>query len=200
MKVLLFGHSYVHYLRRLGNWNRCVKLQSGEEVELEFVFHSRPGKDYWFFNNNPEEFDRISNEKPDILVCVLGGNSIVESVSDDQLRLEAQEFYGNVRKVAGPSCRILAAQVEPRYAEEGNKFGTPQLELFNKRRQLINNYINKTLRKSRKLVNNMIMLGSINFFNEEKFKADGVHLNDEGLNMYKECILNTILYSLKVSQ
>lgn len=200
MKVLLFGHSYVNNLRNLGGWDRSLNLSTGNSIDLEFAFHSRPGKDYNFFNNNPEEFDRITDVKPDILVCIVGGNLIVESVSNDQLRQEALKFYRNVGEVANPNCKVLATQVEPRYAAAGNRFGTPQIDEYNRKRQLINNFVNKSLRQNRHLVDHMVMLGSINQFSVDKFKQDGVHLKLEGLQLYRECIINTIKYTLEKSQ
>ena len=200
MKVLLFGHSYVNNLRNLGGWDRSLHLSGGQKIDLEFAFHSRPGKDYDFFYNNPEEFDRISEVNPDILVCILGGNLIVESVTDHQLRQEVLKFYKSIRDTVGLGCKVLSAQVEPRYAAKGNRFGTPQIESYNRKRQLINNFVNKSVRQTRHLVDHNVMLVSVNKFTVDKFRQDGVHLNQEGLQMYRHSLINTIKYSLEKSQ
>ena len=53
MKILLFGHSYVRHLERLGNWDRELSLTSGKKVDYKFFFKSHPGKDYEHLLNNP---------------------------------------------------------------------------------------------------------------------------------------------------
>ena len=75
-----------------------------------------------------------------------------------------------------------------------------KIEQYNKKRQLINNFVNKSLRKSRHLVDHIVLLGSINLFSADKFKHDGVHLKLEGLQMYQEIVINAIKYALEKSQ
>ena len=60
--------------------------------------------------------------------------------------------------------------------------------------------MNKSLRKSRHLVDHIVLLGSINLFSADKFKHDGVHLKLEGLQMYQEIVINAIKYALEKSQ
>ena len=59
MKILLFGHSYVRHLERLGNWDRELSLTSGKKVDCKFLFKSHPGKDYGYLLRNPQEFEII---------------------------------------------------------------------------------------------------------------------------------------------
>ena len=100
MKVLLYGHSYVRRLEQLGNWNREITLNNGSKVDCQFLFKAFPGEDYDYFLNNPQEFNIINLIKPDVVVVILGGNSIVNSISNSAIKLKATEFYGKFREVA----------------------------------------------------------------------------------------------------
>ena len=53
MKILLFGHSYLRHLERLGNWYRELSLTSDKKVDCKFLFKSHPGKDYEYLLRNP---------------------------------------------------------------------------------------------------------------------------------------------------
>ena len=199
MKVLLYGHSYVRKLEQLGNWNREITLNNGGKVDCQFLFKAFPGEDYDYFLNNPQEFHIINLIKPDVVVVILGGNSIVNSVSNSAIKLKATEFYTKLREVVDPLCLRLAVQVEPRFSKAGNKFGTPEAEEFNQRKQIINNHVNKTVKRN-KLVEGVILLGSVNYLNDSKYFVDGVHLNKIGLQMYRDAILGGLKYALDKQQ
>ena len=72
MKVLVFGHSYVKGLQRLGNWNIAKTLEDGNEVLLDFHFISHPGKDFAHFCNHPDEFEAVRQLDPDVTIVILG--------------------------------------------------------------------------------------------------------------------------------
>ena len=80
--------------------------------------------------------------------------------------------------------------------DAGNKFGTTEAEEYNKMRTVVNNYINKKLRKYG-LVDNVILLGSVNYLRDPKYFSDGVHLKTEGLLMYKEAVIGGLEYALE---
>lgn len=169
------GHSYVKYLQRLPERQATLTLDCGEEASRELQFSAHPGKDYPHFLNNPEILEALGNQNIDVVVTILGGNSIVDSVTNTDINLRASEYYKWLRQIVGPSCLSLAAQIEPRFCSKGNKFGTPQPVEYNRWRQVLNNFLNKTLKKQ-KLVDNVILLGAANYLNHPKYFVDGVHL------------------------
>ena len=195
MKVLLLGHSYVKYLERLGDWDREVKLDSGESLNLEFSFRSQAGKDYDHFLTSQSELEFVDLLRPDIIVVILGGNSITTQVTNSEIKWKSTEFFIKLNEVISDQCLKLVVQVEPRNCEAGNKFGTPEFEEFNRRRAIINNHYNTTLKK-RKLVDHVVLLGSLNFLQHPSDFSDGVHLNINGLNKYKDTVVGALLHAL----
>ena len=77
----------------------------------------------------------------------------------------------------------------------GNRHGVPEAEEFNRRRQVINNFFNKTLKKQGH-IDRVIQLGSANYLNHPQYYRDGVHLNNLGLARYKEALLGGLEYAL----
>ena len=197
MKILMFGHSYVNYLKDLGDWNREICLSSGERVDCQFLFRGYSGKDYQFLLNNPTEFRMIELVNPDIIVIVLGGNSISNNITNTEINDLALQFYTQLNTVVRPECLKLAVQVEPRFVQEGNRFGTPGPDEYNKRRTILNNFVNKKLKQKNHLIDNVVLLGSIEYLREAKYFTDGVHLTKEGLLRYKDALLGGITYALE---
>ena len=196
MKILLFGHSYVRHLERLGNWDRELSLTGGKKVDCRFLFKSHPGKDYTYLLKNPQEFGIIREFNPDVIIVILGGNSIGSKHSNPEINDLASRFYSKLKEVVRSDCLKLAVQIEPRFVDAGNRFGTPEAEEFNRRRTVVNNYVNKKLKKYG-LVDGVIMLGSVNYLRDPKYFSDGVHLNTEGLLMYKDAVIGGLVYALE---
>ena len=196
MKILLFGYSYVRHLERLGNRDREFSLTSGKKVDCKFLFKSHPGKDYEYLLNNPQEFEIVRLINPDIIAVILGGNSISDKHSNTEINDLASEFYNKLKQVVRSDFLRLAVQVEPRFVDAGNKFGTPEAEEYNRRRTVVNNYVNKRFKKFG-LVDNVILLGSVNYLRDPKYFSDGVHLKTDGLKMYKEAVLGGLKYVLE---
>ena len=110
MKILLFGHSYVRHLERLGNWERELSLTSGEKVDCKFLFKSHPGKDYGYLLRNPQEFEIIRLINPDIIIVILGGNSISDKHSNLEINDLASGFYNKLKQgLAGSQVRLPEA-------------------------------------------------------------------------------------------
>ena len=194
MKVLVYGHSYVRDLHHKCHWeNEILVNQTREPVEYHFRYF--PGKDYGYLLQKEGEFGAVSAINPDIIVVVLGGNSIVASNSNDKIRALILEFYTKLRE-ALPNAVIIAAQIEPRFNTPGNRHGAPEADEFNRRRTVLNNYMNRSV-KTAGLINFMVLLGSTNFLNHHKYFSDGVHLAGVGLERYQDAILKTIRYSLE---
>ena len=200
MKVLLFGHSYVNHLRNLGGWNQEINLTSGDKVDLEFVFGGHPGKDFSYFLQNDHVFNIITQEQPDIIVVILGGNSIKEGVSNSDIKRDSSLFFQKLSTYIKAGCIRLVVQVEPRFCLPGNRFGTPTYLEFERRRNIINNHFNVKIKKNLKLVEGVVLLGSVNFLNKVENFSDGVHLKKAGLILYRKALLGSIAYALSHRQ
>ena len=183
-------------MERLGNWDRELSLISGKKVDCKFLFKSHPGKDYEYLLSNPQEFEIVRLINPDIVVVILGGNSISDNHSNTEINDLASKFYNKLKQVVRPDCLKLAVQIEPRFVDAGNKFGTPEAEEYNRMRTVVNNYVNKRLKKYG-LVDNVILLGPVNYLRDLKYFSDGVHLKTEGLQMYKKAVLGGLEYALE---
>ena len=197
MRLLLLGHSYVRDLKQFSDWHRDLRLEldNGLVVPLDVGFQAYPGKDYCHFLNNLELFELVREVKPEIIVVILGGNSIVNSVTNCQINEKAKEFYVHLNNVLPSGCLRLATQIEPRFPIEGNRFGAPTAVEYGRRRDVINNYINKKIKKSG-AVDGVITLGGESYLNNETSFSDGVHLKPAGLKKYRDAVLGGIKFAL----
>ena len=195
MRVLVVGHSYVRDLATHGPWQQELTLSTGVRVNPAFSFLDYPGKDFDFFLDHPAWQDRVREIDPEVVIVVLGGNSIVGSLTNIQIKQKAAAFYLLLKAAVRPSCLKLAVQVEPRFVARENRHGVPEAEEFNRRRQVINNFFNKTLKKQGH-IDRVIQLGSANYLNHPQYYRDGVHLNNLGLARYKEALLGGLKYAL----
>ena len=146
--------------------------------------------------SNPQEFEIVRLINPDIIVVILGGNSISDKHSNAEINDLAPEFYNKLKQAVRSDCLKLAVQIEPRFVDAGNKFGTPEAEEYNRRRTVVNNYVNKSLKKYG-LVDNVMLLGPVSYLRAPKYFSDRVHLRTEGLKMYKEAVLGGLEYALE---
>ena len=195
MRVLLIGHSYVRQLKQTEYWPSEIINDNGIRIGVDFRFIFKAGKDYEYFNTTGYDvLDTVRDEiDPDIVVVILGGNSITNNKNNGDIKKEAESFFQNLRMVTRPECITIAVQIEPRYYEPGNHFNCPEPEEFNRRRQVINNFVKGPLKK-KGLVQYVMQLGSMNRFGPERYK-DGVHLNEEGLETYKELLISVVKYA-----
>lgn len=196
MNILLFGHSYVRDLSRFGNWDREVELATGEKVWAEFQFMAYPDVDYAYFLDHPEEMSQIQELDPDVIIVILGGNSVTSDLSNSQIKEKAFAFYTLLKTAVRPECIKLAMQIEPRFESPGNSRGAPLASEFNRRRQILNNFTNKKLKKHG-LVDRVIQLGSFDFLNNPQNYRDGVHLCWAGLEKYKGAVMGGLRYALE---
>ena len=197
----MVGHSYVKYLQRLGGWDNVVEvLDSGESVKFEFSWLAFPGKDFEYFINNPAIFQTIKRRNPDIIVTILGGNAITNAVTNEQIKSDARRYFELQKEACGGNCLRLAFQVERRFAAENNRFNVPQEHQYNQRRALLNNFLNKSIRKGSGLVHNIINLGGDDYLNNPNNFSDGVHLKIEGLMLYQKIMINGLVYALNHRQ
>ena len=197
MRLLMLGHSYVRDLKRFSDWHRDLHLEldNGFNIPIDVRFQAYPGKDYSHFLNNLELFELVREVKPEVVVIILGGNSIVNNVTNCEINTKAKEFYVHLNNVLPSGCLRLATQIEPRFPFEGNRFGAPTAIEYGRRRNVINNYINKQIKKSG-AVDGVIMLGGESYLNNEASFSDGVHLKPVGLEKYKDAVLGGIKFAL----
>ena len=194
MRVVVIGHSYVKYLERLGGWDNVVELlDNGDRVDF-------PGKDFSHFLENPTIFERVKRYNPEVVITILGGNAITNLASNNEIKVQAKDYFELKKDSCGENCLRLAVQIERRFASENNKFDVPQEYEYNQRRSVLNNYLNKTIRKGSGLIHNVINLGGDAVLNNPEHFYDGVHLKIEGLMIYKQMLINGLVYALNHCQ
>ena len=118
----------------------------GETIWPNYSFRYFSGKDFKFILNKPQEFETLTELRPDVIVTILGGNSIVDFKTNGEVKEEMLEFYDRLNN-ALPQTIKLAVQVEPRYYAEDNPYHAPTPQTFQSRRQILNNFMNKQLKK-----------------------------------------------------
>ena len=184
MNLLQIGHSYVHDLVKE---IPLVFETAGHTIEVSGIYKS--GGTYNDFLNIPNLWSRVEAQKADIIVVILAGNSITESVTNSQIYTSSRLFYRRLRNQF-PAAKIVSAQVEPRFYKAGNKWGCPVGTEFHKRRVAINNFL-RTL----KIKDHILMVGGPNHLdNIDLYCRDGVHLTNEGILFYYNMIKKTIRF------
>ena len=112
MKVLVVGHSYAKDLERLflTYTNLTLELKNNKQVKFDIHFHAYPGKDYEHFLNNPELFEVIKLEDPDMVIIILGGNSIVETKTNFQIAQNIRLISTHLKSVIRDGCIRLVCK------------------------------------------------------------------------------------------
>ena len=170
VKVGILGHSYVRDLSQLNQFE--VTTSSGIQFELRYFHHA--GARFETFLNQHWRFDSIRDYKPDITIVVLGGNDLCEWIPLKEIKDNAVDFYKLLRKKL-PDTLIVATQVEIRYLEHPNFYGTPTTEQFSK----LANFFNKFLSKG-KFKDKLFMIKS-SLSNPNYYREDHIHLNQVGI-------------------
>ena len=182
MKVLIFGHSYVRDLERLGHKEITVN-----NISLQLAYLSFPGFRFVDLLQNPELLDKAISLDPDIIIVILGGNDIRTDIDLSEVRDNCRNFFTLLRSRL-PGVFIIASQIEFRHLREVNRHGTPAEDLFRKLANSFNNWLNKQKFKDKILiVNGVGKLSDVSLF-----KADGVHLNIHGLKVLFELIVSAL--------
>ena len=175
-----------------------LKLKN-EEVLFNIRFLAYPGKDYQQCLDNSELFELIKAENPDVVVIIFGGNSIVASKTNSQINQSIKLFYTQLNSVLSEDCIRLAVQIEAKFAFPNNPFGTPLAIEYNQRHNVINDYVNRNIKRT-KLIDGIITLGGVGFLNNENEYQDVIHLKQQGLLIYKMAIMNGLAYALNKKQ
>ena len=187
MRLLIFGHSFVRDFSR----RNIFQFNLGDiVVQIKYSYY--PGVTYRKILDNPKLItDALLSYDPDFLICIVGGNSINNNISCAELCRECRQFYELIRSLSS-SLIIIPAQVELRFYKFGNKFDSPTLETYRKKRNSLNRFINKS-----KIKNHILMVGGPSRLDHKVFyESDGVHLNSIGVEKYLTYIKKTIEYVL----
>ena len=185
MKLLILGSSHAKYLKKYDR--RRVRNILGEQVFFNYQEFS--GKGFEYFIDNPGEIDDVIAYKPDMVLVILGGNSISTERTKRTLLNNCRTFYQLLRDrldILSPNTKIIASQVFLRWVYNNN-YNTPKPEPYKTARNYLNNYINKLRTKDYTL----LVAGKTKLDKRKHFK-DGIHLKHSGLKVQFQ-ILNSLL-------
>ena len=113
MLLLVIGHSYVGDLASLGEFS----FNNGS-IPINIRYSSIPGASYDHFLKNRSILSEKLACRPDIVVVILGGNSILRDLTKQELFNQCREFYSILRDEL-PSATIISAQIENRFYKPG---------------------------------------------------------------------------------
>ena len=187
MKVSIIGHSYVRDLKRFVG-NQCSFLCENTDVNLNFIFI--PGATFVTFLERPHILLTLDQQKPDVIIVILGGNDITHYKELKEVKHQCYTFFRDLRE-RYPTAHLIASQIELRFVKDGDshKFGTPHFELFNKLSLHYNKWLNK-----QKFKDALLVIRGHQKLDNASYYRDSVHLNHIGLNRYwnllKVCITN----------
>ena len=184
--LLVVGHSHVADLRGLGVKEFQV---GGETVRVRYVF--KRGGTYDSYLDDEGLYSRVTSSRADIIVVILIGNLIKDSVSNEQITRKARDFYGKIR-ADFPGTTIVATQPEQRFYKVGNRFGCPVGRDYEVRRRQLNNF----LRRSLKSKDHILMISGPGRLDNQDLYRDEVHLKPVGISMLFGYIRKLVRYIL----
>ena len=184
MKVAIIGHSYVRDLFHLNR--KEIILDDNTQVSLHFTFS--PGCSLTHYISKPHLLLEAKNFDPDIVIAIIGGNDIVNSISTEDLHSNCRNFYTFLRSEF-PNSMLVGSQVELRFYTFNNRFDCPPHSEFDLRRKSFNTFL-----KRLKVKDCILQVQGPGRLDDRAFYRDEVHLNTLGLNKYFNIIENTIQY------
>ena len=119
----------------------------------------------------------------------LGGNDLREQTDLQTVYKQSKDFYALVRDKF-PKVKIVASQVESRYLQQTNRFGTPPELEYSK----LANYFNRNLKKVPNKDKIFIVKGSNKLSNPSYYSADGIHLNNSGLAKFSSLLRDFLVH------
>lgn len=186
MNLLVLGHSFARDLQSLG-----LSSFAADHRNITVKFSTHPGANYDTFIENPSRLKQALVDKPDIIVVILGGNSIKRDVTNFEVFKKCRTFYELLR-VEAPTAVVISAQIELRFYKTPNRFGCPGPEDFKKKRNELNKFLNKL-----KLKNFMLIVAGPGRLDNQQYYRDEVHLNQTGLKVYSSILKTTVSYALQ---
>jgi lysophospholipase L1-like esterase len=184
-KVAYLGHSYVRDLQKLNRLRDDIS--SSETCTIQYF--CRPGSCFSTWLQRPKQLLDCVEYDPDFLVVCLGGNSIIDRVSDSLLQEQCYQFY-ELLNTLFPSTILISVQIEIRFPVVPNKFGTPSYGIYKKRRAKFNKFLKKF-----KIRHYMANIQSKGRLDNRKYYKDEVHLNSRGLRKYYNLLHSTVRYA-----
>ena len=158
-------------------------------MRVRYVF--KRGGTYDSYLEDEGLYSRVTSSRADIIIVTLIGNSIKDSVSNEQITRKAREFYGKIR-ADFPRATIVATQPEQRFYKEGNRFGCPVRRDYEVRRRQLNNF----LRRSLKAKDHVLMIIGPGRLDNRELYRDEVHLKPAGISMLFGYIRKVVRYIL----
>ena len=189
MRLLIFGHSYV---RDLCNCNLFNLVIENKNINIKYIYY--PGAGYHKILRNPHLLiDPLHSFNPDIVITILGGNSVYSTTEYSIVTEQCREFYKILRNNSRNNCVVIAAQIEQRYF--GRRGIVSALsEPYRKRRNKFNKFLNKL-----KSVDHILMVGGHGRLDHRVFYRDNTHLNNIGLRKYITYIKCTVAFAIRNS-
>ena len=139
MKLLILGSSLCRDLYELDE-SRLYTV-NGTNIYFRYSFHR--GKSFDYFLDNPKTLVSILKHKgeiPDIVLVILGGNSISSNTPIEKIYSKAREFYSSLKSklsLLNPQAKIIASEIPMRFVYNNFK-NTPRPEIFRNIRHRVN--------------------------------------------------------------
>ena len=190
MRALVIGNSHVNKLRQIAN-TQFEHLETRVYINYYGV---SGGSFHTFTENNCALLYWLKNRfNPQVIVCIVGGNS-VNIINDNQTYYTVAEgFYQSVRYIFD-GAYIIASQLEARYYKPGNRFNAPLEKEYKRRRVAINHFVS-----SLKFKDHVLMLSGKNRLDEKSMyepdkQGNLVHFTPLGYVKLNTYIQKTVGY------
>ena len=161
-------------------------MEDNSQVSLHFTFSA--GCKLTHYICNPHLLLAAKNFNPDVIIAIIGGNDIVNSISTEDLHKNCRDFYTFLRSEF-PNSKIVGSQVELRFYNQNNRFNCPPHFEFDLRRKSFNTFL-----KRLKVKDCILQVQGHERLDDRTLYRDEVHLNSFGLNKYFGIIANTIQF------
>ena len=158
-------------------------------VRVWFAGHS--GASYRTYIDNPNLFNGDLLPRPQIVVALVGGNTITKRNSQDVCLQYCRRFYESLRDRLPPHVTIIASEIFMRYRYNCHRTPAPEIyryyrDKINQRLGTLNSCWNQLLRLS----------GDHNLDDVRLTGGDGVHLLPAGLDRLWDKIQDSIQFAL----
>ena len=190
LKVALFGHSYIRDLKSLGETNICDL----GDAEFSLKYFSYPGATFSTFINGQRNFDALKVYQPHYIIVILGGNDLKVSVQLSDIYKECTDVYRILRETLSQAI-IIASQIENRFYEPDNGFGSPAAKTFDFLRRHFNHFL-----KNKAFKDFLLQVQGPNRLDKKENYRDAVHLSPLGLRKYFAIIRCTLSYAYRNKQ
>ena len=167
--VVIMGSSHVTALKDL---RRTTSIHY-DYHSVHYHFADISGATFRTYTDDPTKFDEVTDRKPDIIVTLLGGNSITKQIPQKQTRADCFKFFTRLRHHVGDHVHVLACEVFMRHLNDN--WRTPSPDIYRDRRDDVNGAISYMLGAP-----NVIPLAGDLQLNRSNATSDGTHLYPSG--------------------